>query len=77
MQHLIGSVQIELNGDSAITRAYVQARHQGIGDKANAFFDTHGEYVDQWQLRAEGWRIIRRDATWTMFMGDPGVLFPS
>lgn len=77
MQHLIGSVQIELDGNSAITRAYVQARHQGIGDKSDAFFDTHGEYIDQWQLGSEGWRIIRRDATWSMFMGDPGVLFPA
>lgn len=77
MQHLIGSVQIEIDGDSAVTRAYVQARHQGIGDKAKAFFDTHGEYIDQWQKRAEGWRIVRRDASWSMFMGDPGVLFPS
>lgn len=75
MQHLLGSIQLEVEGDYAVTRAYVQARHQGINDKRSAIFDTHGEYVDQWQRRAEGWRIVRRDAIWSMFAGDASVLF--
>lgn len=75
MQHLIGSVQLELDGDSAITRAYVQARHQGKGEYAQSFYDTHGEYTDQWARRAGGWRIVRRDARWVLSMGEPGVLF--
>lgn len=75
MQHLLGSVQIDIDGNTAVTRAYVQARHQGKDDKANAFFDTHGEYTDRWERRAEGWRIVRRDATWCLFMGDVGVLY--
>lgn len=75
MQHLLGSIQVEIDGDSALTRAYVQARHQGTGDKNGAIFDTHGEYIDQWQRRPEGWRIVRRDATWSLFAGDPSVLF--
>jgi ketosteroid isomerase-like protein len=74
-QHLLGSVQLELNEDEAVTRSYVQARHQGIGDKAHLFFDTNGEYTDRWQRRAQGWRIVRRDARWDLFMGDPAVLF--
>lgn len=77
MQHLIGSVQLELNGDSAVTRAYVQARHQGQGDYAQSFYDTHGEYIDQWARRPEGWRIVRRDAHWVLSAGEPGVLFDS
>jgi ketosteroid isomerase-like protein len=75
MQHLIGSVQLELNGDSAVTRAYVQARHQGKGDFAQSFYDTHGEYTDQWSRRPEGWRIVRRDAHWVLSVGEPRVLF--
>lgn len=77
MQHLLGSMQIEVDGNAAVTRAYVQARHQGKDDRSHLFFDTHGEYVDQWRRLPEGWRIVRRDATWTMFMGDPAVLFDS
>lgn len=75
MQHLLGSIQIDIDGDSAVTCAYVQARHQGKDDKANAFLDTHGEYTDRWQRRPEGWRIVRRDARWTLFMGDVSVLY--
>ena len=73
MQHLLGSIQLELDGDRAITRAYVQARHQGKATQA--IFDTHGEYTDRWERRAEGWRIVRRDASWSLFAGDPSVLF--
>jgi ketosteroid isomerase-like protein len=74
-QHLLGSIQLELNEDEAVTRSYVQARHQGKGDKAHLFFDTSGEYTDRWERRANGWRIVRRDARWDLFMGDPAVLF--
>lgn len=75
MQHLLGSIQLELDGDTAITRAYVQARHKGVGDKENLVFDTHGEYIDRWERRAQGWRIVRRDARWDLFAGDASVLF--
>jgi ketosteroid isomerase-like protein len=75
-QHLLGSVQIELDGDQAVTRAYVQARHLGKDDKAQLCFDTNGEYTDRWARRAEGWRIVRREARWDLFMGDSSVLFP-
>jgi ketosteroid isomerase-like protein len=73
-QHLIGSIMIDLDGDAATSRAYVQARHQGLGDKADRFLDTNGEYVDRWARRGDGWRIVRRDATWAMHVGDPAVL---
>ena len=73
-QHLLGSIQIELDGDRAISNAYVQARHQGLGDNAHLYVDTSGEYMDQWQRRPEGWRIVRRDVRWDLFMGDMAVL---
>lgn len=75
MQHLLGSIQVEVNGNGAVSRAYVQARHQGRGERSQLFFDTHGEYIDQWERLPQGWRIVRREATWGMFMGDPSVLF--
>ncbi len=74
-QHLLGSIQIEIDSDIAISRAYVQARHQGLGEKSQAIFDTCGEYTDRWERRAEGWRIVRRDARWDVFSGDSSVLF--
>jgi len=69
-QHLLGSIQIEIDGANAVSRSYVQARHQGAGEKSHLFLDTNGEYVDRWERRAEGWRIVRRDASWFMSVGD-------
>ena len=73
-QHLIGSLLIDVAGDRATSRAYVQARHQRVNDHAGAVFDSNGEYVDQWERRAQGWRIVRRDALWAAHTGDPAIL---
>lgn len=73
-QHLLGSIVITVDGDTGISRAYVQARHQGAGTKSHLFFDSNGEYVDQWERRPEGWRVVRRDVHWFMHMGDSSVL---
>jgi SnoaL-like domain len=73
-QHLLGSVMLTFEGDEAITSAYVQARHQGKGEKADRFLDTSGEYIDRWQCRDGRWLVVRRDARWFMNMGDPTAL---
>lgn len=73
-QHLLGSVMLSFEGGAAVSRTYVQARHQGRGPKAHLFLDTNGEYVDRWERRDGGWRIVRRDATWATHMGDFSVL---
>ncbi len=74
-QHLLGSIMVTVSGDDAISRSYVQARHQGAGDMAHLFFDSNGEYVDGWSRLPQGWRIVRRDAHWHMHVGDPSVLY--
>lgn len=73
-QHLLGSIIVDVTGDEAVSRAYVQARHQGIGDKAGAIFDSNGEYIDRWLRHGDGWRIVRRDVKWFSHSGDPSVL---
>ncbi|MFK7731446.1 MAG: nuclear transport factor 2 family protein [Pseudomonadales bacterium] len=73
-QHLLGSIQLELGAKEAVTRSYVQARHQGAGDKSDLYFDSNGEYIDRWQREDAGWRIIRRDVQWAMLKGDMSVL---
>jgi 3-phenylpropionate/cinnamic acid dioxygenase small subunit len=73
-QHLIGSVTITVEGESATSRAYVQARHQRRDDPAGAVFDSCGDYIDRWEQRADGWRIVRRDAHWQTHSGDPAIL---
>ena len=73
-QHLIGTVTVDIDGDRAVSRAYVQARHQRAGDVVGPVFDTNGEYTDRWEKRTAGWRIVRRDACWSVVTGDATIL---
>lgn len=75
-QHLIGSIMVDVEGDNAVSRAYVQARHQRASDPAGPVFDTCGEYIDRWERRVDGWRIVRRDAIWATHSGDPAIIMP-
>lgn len=73
-QHLIGSVIVDVDGDHAVSQAHVQARHQRPGEFLGLVFDSNGEYVDRWERRIQGWRIVHRDATWATNSGDPAIL---
>lgn len=73
-QHLIGSILVDVDGDRALSQAYVQARHTGAAEHDKRIFDTNGEYIDRWERRAEGWRIVRRDARWASMSGDAAVI---
>jgi len=75
-QHLIGSILVDVDGDQAVSRAYVQARHQHRDDVGGTVYDSNGEYVDKWERRGEGWRIVRRDALWAAQSGDADILYP-
>ena len=75
-KHLIGSIQVEVSDDgTAVTPAYVQARHQGLGPLAAENFDTNREYTDTWARRPEGWRIVNRVRRWSATSGNLAVLF--
>lgn len=74
-QHLIGSVTVDVAGDNAVSRAYVQARHQRAGDPGGPVFDTCGEYVDRWERRGEGWRIVHRLAIWATHSGEAAIIW--
>ena len=76
-QHLLGSILIDVDGDAAVSRCYVQARHQRRDDPAGPIFDSTGEYIDRWERRPQGWRIARRDAVWFLHTGDPAILAAS
>jgi len=73
-QHLIGSILIDLDGDRATSRAYVQARHQAPADPCGEIFDSSGEYIDAWARRPEGWRIVRRDVRWMTHTGAAAII---
>lgn len=72
--HLLGSLIIEVDGDTATSRAYIQSRHNGLGERSNLYFDANGEYVDQWERQETGWIIVKRLAINMFQQGDFGAL---
>ena len=73
-RHMLGQITVDIDGNRANSRSYVFARHQGQNDLGGAVFDTSGEYIDQWERRPEGWRIVRRDAVWNVITGEPSIV---
>ncbi|HUH38015.1 MAG TPA: nuclear transport factor 2 family protein [Spongiibacteraceae bacterium] len=75
-QHLLGNVMIDVDGDTARSRAYVSDMHVGVDDKAGRTFSTLGDYHDQWR-RVEGrWRISHRAKLNRAHIGSIDVLGP-
>lgn len=72
-QHLLGNVQIEVQGDKATSRCYLQAIHAGLGDYADQLLFVWGEYRDQLARTPAGWRIVFRELTTLHAQGDIGL----
>lgn len=68
-QHLLGSIEIQVQKDTAFSRAYVQARHHGRGIRRLLSFDANGEYIDKFVRTPDGWRITHRKARWHAHRG--------
>lgn len=58
-QHLLANVLIDVNGDRAVTRAYVQDLHLSRSNP-DLTFHTLGDYHDQWERRDGRWRLVER-----------------
>ena len=59
--HLIGQVQIEVEGKEAFGEVYYQAYHQGAGDTGQAIDRIiAGRYIDRYEQRNGTWRIAYR-----------------
>lgn len=60
-QHLVGSILVDVDGDTATSRAYVRDMHLGRGAKAGLEFSTIGDYEDRWERDSDGaWRLRTR-----------------
>ncbi|QIX26491.1 nuclear transport factor 2 family protein [Nocardioides sp. JQ2195] len=73
-QHLIGNVLIEIEGDTASSRAYVSDMHLGTGALESQTFRTLGDYHDRWRRTADGWRMTHRTKLNRGSLGDHAVL---
>lgn len=59
-QHLIGTYQITVDGDSATSRAHLQAQHIWPPGHEHRHLMVGGKYEDELVRTAEGWRITHR-----------------
>jgi GNAT superfamily N-acetyltransferase len=73
-QHLLGTPQVEIGGDSATSRIYVRAAHRGRGAKSHLVYEALGEYVAKWQHTPDGWRAAHWEMRVNLEIGNPEVL---
>ena len=59
--HQITNVLIELDGDSAVSEAYVTVVLQQRRPTGDVEMQARGRYLDRWQRRAGRWQIVARE----------------
>lgn len=59
-QHLIGQVQINVDGDVADGEVYFLAYHRIIEDGEDKDLIVAGRYIDRYEKRKDEWKIARR-----------------
>lgn len=73
-QHLTGNYEIEIDGDRASSRCYLQAQHTKAGTPGGDNLTLGGIYLDKIVRTAEGWRIAQRELRILWQEGNPDVL---
>ena len=59
-QHLVATHRIDVEGDTATGRCYLQAQHVRRGTEGGDNFMVGGRYEDRYVRTPEGWRIAER-----------------
>jgi hypothetical protein len=74
-QHLFGSFEVDLDGDEAFFRCYVQAQHMLLGTPGGHLFTVGGRYANTAVRSDDGlWRMTLLDFEPTWTGGNPEVL---
>jgi len=73
-QHLVGSITVSMDGDTASSRAYFQGQHLRAGTPGGDLYAIAGTYSDRWVRTAEGWRIEMRTQTYEWRSGNRDVV---
>ena len=65
--HMIGQVNIDLQGDVAFGEVYFQAFHQFVRDGEQRDLFISGRYIDRYECRNDEWKIAFRSEVndWT------------
>ena len=73
-QHLIGSISVTVDGDTATSTAYFQAQHVREGTPDGDLYAIAGTYADAWVRTPDGWRIESRTQTYNWRSGNRDVV---
>lgn len=72
-QHLIGTVLIEVDGDTAATTSYFQAQHVKRGTPGGDLLIIAGTYRDRLRRLDGRWRVVHRTQEYSWRDGNPAV----
>ena len=75
-QHLLGNIDIDVQGDHAHSWAAVCASHRAAGKDDTREFTARGNYLTQWSRLPQGWRVARWEWQNGWFSGDFSILGP-
>ncbi len=73
-QHMVSNFVVDINGDTAHTRCYLQAQHTKLGTPGGDNFTIAGEYRDEIVRTPDGWRIKKRELIFLWQEGNPEVI---
>lgn len=73
-QHLLGTIVIEVDGDTAESSTYFIAQHVRAAAPGGATFWIAGTYRDSWVRRDGRWLIAERLQTYSWRDGNPDVI---
>ena len=71
---MIGNVVVELNGDTATSKAYVCDMHLAPDNNPDEYFRTFGDYHDTWVRDGEQWLINKRIKDNRATLGDINIM---
>ncbi|MEV3901011.1 nuclear transport factor 2 family protein [Mycobacterium sp. NPDC050551] len=72
-QHMLGNVVVDLDGDNAVSRAYVHDVH--LSKDLTQRFYTMGDYRDTWVRRGGRWQITERVKRNRSYVGSLDAVF--
>ena len=72
-QHILSNYCIDIDGDTARARCYLQALHVGKGDFSGKTMTVWGEYIDELKRLSGSWRIHKRQLRTLHSEGDIGL----
>jgi ketosteroid isomerase-like protein len=73
-QHLIGSIDVVVNGDEVLATSYFHAQHVRADAPDGPLYVIAGTYCDRMTRRGDTWRISERVQSYTWRNGNRNVI---